>query len=190
MAAVGERFLKSHRLSGVPALADTLHMPVCPAGKADQVLHRPMEELLLTAGAEVCETGFAATLDSAMRFSARAGQFPFVLCTDSATTAAVLQLRKAIAVAQQSLGLPVTGVSSFLPHVTLLQGHSVDAVEESISPISWRVDEFVLLRSFFGQSRHEIVGRWPLALPVVVEPVDMLEEMASMPPLPDFFEDE
>jgi RNA 2',3'-cyclic 3'-phosphodiesterase len=119
-----------------------------------------------------------------MRFSAKDGQFPFVLCADTATTESALQLRKAIAAAQSCVGLQVSGVSSFLPHVTLLKGNAVDAIEESITSIHWHVHEFVLIRSFFGQSRHEVIGRWPLAIEPKPEMHDLLAEMASMPELP------
>lgn len=147
-------------------------------------LRQPLEDALLAAAAAVVADSFDAALDSAMRFSARDGQFPFVLCTDAATTAAALSLRKAIAAAQLRVGLQVSGVSSFLPHITLLQGHAVDAIEESITPVQWHVHEFALIRSFFGQSRHEVIGRWPLTARAEPEMHDLLEEMANMPDLP------
>jgi 2'-5' RNA ligase len=56
----------------------------------------------------------------------------------------------------------VLGVSNYLPHVTLLRGNAIDTVEESMPPIRWSAHEFVLIRSFFGQSKHEVIGRWPL----------------------------
>jgi len=184
IVGVGERFRKSHRVGGLPVGIDSRHMTLCPMGKPER-LWQPLEEALLAAAGEVRAQGFMAALDSAMRFSARDGQFPFVLCADAATTEAALALRKAIAAAQARLGLQVSGVSSFLPHVTMLHGHAVDAIEESITTIHWWVSEFALIRSFFGESRYEVIGRWPLAAPPVAEPVDMLAEMASLPDLPD-----
>jgi RNA 2',3'-cyclic 3'-phosphodiesterase len=184
IVGVGERFRKSHRVGGSPVGIDSLHMTLCPMGKPER-LRQPLEEALLAAAGDVRAQGFMAALDSAMRFSARDGQFPFVLCADAATTEAALALRKAIAAAQARVGLQVSGVSSFLPHVTMLHGHAVDAIEESITTIHWWVSEFALIRSFFGESRYEVIGRWPLAAPPVPEPVDMLAEMASLPDLPD-----
>ncbi len=184
IAGVGERFRKSHRVSGSPVAIDSLHLSLCPMGKPER-LRQPLESALLAAAAEVVAESFDATLDSAMRFSARDGQFPFVLCADAVTTAAALNLRKAIAAAQLRAGLQVSGVSSFLPHVTLLQGHAVDAIQESITPIHWHVHEFVLIRSFFGQSRFEAIGRWSLTMQAEPEVYDLLEEMARMPDLPD-----
>jgi 2'-5' RNA ligase len=184
IVGVGERFRKSHRVSGSPVGTDDLHLSLCPMGKPER-LRQPLESALLAAAGEVRAMGFVATLDSAMRFSAKDGQFPFVLCADTATTASALQLRKAIAAAQARVGLQVGGVSSFLPHVALLQGHAVDTIEESITLIHWHVHEFVLIRSFFGQSRYEVIGRWPLAIEPEPEVHDLLAEMANMPELPD-----
>lgn len=187
IAGVGERFQKSHRLNGAMVDSGNLHLLLCPMGKPDR-LRQPVEAALLAAAGEVHANGFVATLESAMRFSARDGHYPFVLCTDNATTDAFIELRKTIAEAQRRFGLQVSGVSSFLPHVTLLQGVSIDTVEEAIMPIQWQVDEFVLIRSFFGQCQYEVIGRWPLNVAAAPEPMDMLQELADMENLPDFLD--
>jgi 2'-5' RNA ligase len=156
-----ERFRKSHRVSGTSMGADQLHLSISPMGKPER-LRQSLENALIAAADEVRVDAFDVTLDSAMRFSAVDNRFPFVLCADTATGESTLILRKAIAAAQSRAGLHVSGVSSFLPHVVLLQGHAVDAIQESVPPIQWAATEFVLIRSFFGQSRHELVGKWQL----------------------------
>ncbi|MBB5358198.1 2'-5' RNA ligase [Rhodanobacter sp. ANJX3] len=160
---IGERFVKSHRLGGSSVDIDRLHITLTPIGKPDR-LRQPLEGALLAAAENVRMKAFEVTLDSAMRFSNTSadGRFPFVLCADASTTQAALNLRKALAQAQYAQGLFVPGVSSYMPHVTLLYGHGVEAIEQPIPPISWRAREFMLIRSFFGQSRHEVMGRWPL----------------------------
>ena len=162
---IGERFVKSHRLGGSAVDSDRLHVTLTPIGKPDR-LRQPLEGALLAAAESVRMKAFDVTLDSAMRFS-NAGsdwRFPFVLCADVATTQLALGLRKALAQAQYAQGLFVPGVSSYMPHVTLLYGQGIEAIEQPIPPISWRAREFVLIRSFFGQSKHEVMGRWPLEL--------------------------
>lgn len=181
---VADRFRKSHRVKGVPVAVDNLHLGLCPMGRLERP-RQPLEAALLAAASAVQVRGFQVSLDSAMRFTAKDGQFPFVLCADGSSTQAALELRKGIAAAQLALGLRVPAVSNFIPHVTLQHAHLIDLIEESIPPIQWPVHEFVLIRTFFGHSRHEVVGRWPLA-PVLQEPVqDMLEEMANLPDLSD-----
>ena len=161
---IGERFLKSHRLGNGVVDVDRLHVTVTPVGKPDR-LQQPLEGALIAAGDAIQMKSFDVTLDSAMRFSNQDadGRFPFVLCADTSTVQAALGLRKSLAEAQYAQGLMVAGVSSYLPHVTLLHGHGIDAVEQAIPPIKWTAREFVLVRSFFGQTRHEVMARWPLA---------------------------
>jgi 2'-5' RNA ligase len=161
IAAVAERFRKSHRVSGSSVGAERLHLTLTPMGKPER-LRQPLESALVAAGGLVRGKAFQVTLDSAVRFSASDNRFPFVLCTDTETAEPALALRKAIAEAQLREGLHVTGISSFLPHVTLMYGNAIDAIQEAIPPIHWTANEFVLIRSFFGQSRHELVGRWAL----------------------------
>lgn len=183
MTEVGERFRKSHRIIGTPVGFNSLHLTLCPMGRPER-LRQPLEEVLLAAAGEVRAQGFMVTLDAAMRFSARDRQFPFVLCADSVTSEATLGLRKAIATAQARAGLQVSGVSSFLPHVSLLHGAAIDAIEEAIVPIQWYASEFVLIRSFFGESRLEAIGRWPLAGAPKTEVIDLMDELANMADLP------
>lgn len=185
IAAVAERLRRSQRVNGTPVGIDSLHLALCPAGRSGR-MRQPLEESLRSAGAEVQGMGFDVTLDTMMRFTAREGQFPFGLCADSGSSTEALSLRKAIAAAQLRVGLQVSGVSSFMPHVTLQHGPMIDAIEEAITPIHWRVREFVLIRSFFGQSRHEVIGCWPLQPPPEPEVIDLLDELANMPELPDF----
>jgi 2'-5' RNA ligase len=189
IACAAERFLKAHRISGSPVAAERFHLTLAPMGKPER-LRQPMEAALLAAGAGVRAAGFDVSLDSAMRFSARDSRFPFVLCADANTTDAALKVRKAIAVEQLRSGLRMPGVSSFLPHVTLLYGHAVDAIQESIPPVRWTVSDFVLIRSFFGQSTHEVIGRWRLDAPTKPEVPDYLEEMEELQRLSDLPIDE
>ncbi len=184
ITAIGQRFRKSHRTNGSPVGMDGLHLPLCPKGKPEG-LQQSLETALLEAAGAVRSPDFTVTLDSAMRFTARYGQFPFVLCADSTSTKSALQLRQAIAAEQARTGLQVSGISSYLPHVVLLEGPAIEAIEESITPIQWKAREFVLTRSFFGQSRHQVIGRWPLASEPDTGTYNMLDELASMGDLPD-----
>lgn len=55
-----------------------------------------------------------------------------------------------------------SSVESSKPHVTLLRGGDVFIEQQLTEPICWTAREFVLIHSFIGQGRQEIVGRWPL----------------------------
>ncbi len=181
---IAGRFRKSHRVNGISVAPDNLHLELCPMGRIERLSQSP-EQALLAAAATVQARGFRITLDSAMRFTGRDGQFPFVLCADGGSMQAALELRKAIAAAQLKLGLRVSAVSSFAPHVVLQHAHLIDAIEESITPIHWPVADFVLIRTFFGHSRQEVVGRWPLARAVEEPAIDLLCEMSDLLDLPE-----
>lgn len=180
IAGVEERFRKSHRVSGSTVGAERLHLTLSPMGKPER-LRQPLESALVAAAGQVRAKAFEVTLDSAVRFSASDNRFPFVLCADAETIEPALALRKAIAAAQLHQGLHVSGVSSFLPHVTLMYGHAIDAIQEAIPPIRWMANEFVLVRSFFGQSRHELVGQWPLEPRCGIKPAPLLDEDWELP---------
>jgi RNA 2',3'-cyclic 3'-phosphodiesterase len=162
MARICERFRKSHRLIGSPVEADEFQLALVDVGRPER-LQQSLESALVAAAETVSVKGFEVSLDSAVRLSAaKDGNFPFVLCADNTSSGWAMKLRVAIAEAQRRFGLQVLGASNYLPHVTLLRGNAIDTVEESIPPIRWNAHEFVLIRSFFGQSRHEVIGRWPL----------------------------
>jgi RNA 2',3'-cyclic 3'-phosphodiesterase len=162
IALACERFRKSHRLIGTPIDSDDFHLTLVDMGRPER-LQLSLESALIAAAESISANGFEVSLDSAVRLSAaKDGNFPFVLCADDTSGAAAMKLRVAIAEAQRRFGLQVTGFSNYLPHVTLLRGNAIDAVQESTPPIRWHAHEFLLIRSFFGQSRHEVIGRWPL----------------------------
>lgn len=49
------------------------------------------------------------------------------------------------------------------PHITLLWDKA-ESPPERVGPVSWTVQEFVLLDSVEGEGRHEVLGRWALGL--------------------------
>ena len=66
IAEMGERFRKSHRLSGTAVGVDNLHLLLCPMGRPDR-LRLPLEGALAAAAAAVQANAFELTLDSVMR---------------------------------------------------------------------------------------------------------------------------
>lgn len=50
---------------------------------------------------------------------------------------------------------------TYTPHVTLLYDDRVVATQP-VPPVRWTADEFVLVNSHIGQSRHERLMGWPL----------------------------
>jgi 2'-5' RNA ligase len=52
----------------------------------------------------------------------------------------------------------------FSPHVTLLYRHGAP-LRQWTDALSWTATEFVLIHSLLGQTRHEVLARWPLLVP-------------------------
>lgn len=50
---------------------------------------------------------------------------------------------------------------AFNPHVTLLYWNGQPFIRP-MAPIAWQAEEFVLIHSRVGATRHNILGRWPL----------------------------
>ena len=56
---------------------------------------------------------------------------------------------------------------AFTPHVTLVRKAQCAPLPDSLAPIEWRVEDFVLVRSTVSPdgSRYQSIGRWPLSNP-------------------------
>lgn len=89
-----------------------------------------------------------------------AGRRPFVLWGDEGIEG-VLRLYATIRSHLGGKGVVRRREPQITPHVTLRRD-SVVAPERVIEPMSWRVEEFVLLHSVRGEGRHRVLGRWSL----------------------------
>jgi len=78
---------------------------------------------------------------------------------DGATGLHLLQQR--IAAALRKVGLGQIVDDSYTPHMTILHD-SRRIAEHPINPIRWWVREFVLVHSHLGQTRYDILARFPL----------------------------
>lgn len=56
---------------------------------------------------------------------------------------------------------------AFTPHVTLVRKAQCAPLPDSMAPIEWQVEDFVLVRSIVSPdgSRYQSIGRWPLLDP-------------------------
>ncbi|KFC69060.1 2'-5' RNA ligase [Bosea sp. LC85] len=114
----------------------------------------------LEAGRMVEAHQFAVSLDRFLSFS---GGEPhaFVLCCGE-DLAALSTLRRNIDRALKRVGLKPGGQAGSTPHVTILYDRELVPSMGLERPIGWVARDFVLIESFQGQSRYEILGRWPL----------------------------
>lgn len=69
-------------------------------------------------------------------------------------------LWSALGHALDDAGLPRRQAERFAPHVTVRRGLAARVADTPIEPLSWPVEDFVLVHSHAG--RYEVAGRWPL----------------------------
>jgi len=100
------------------------------------------------------EVGFNRVLS----FGGRTGNLPCVLRgSDDNTVLLEFHRRLGAMLAEQSFRSK--GKPGFTPHVTLFYDEQRVA-EEFVEPVSWKVNEFVLVHSLVGSSRYIPLARW------------------------------
>jgi RNA 2',3'-cyclic 3'-phosphodiesterase len=121
-------------------------------GLPDEVVQAACE-----AAADVQAAPFEISFDRSVSFRGAAGGRPFVLMGDNSVQP-VRSFRRVLGAALSSVGLKRRVNRGFMPHMTLLYDERI-AEELPIEPISWVVNDFVLIHSRYG---HTHLARWPL----------------------------
>ena len=147
-----------HGLWGRALAMDRLHVPLCHVGD-----HVGLPEQLVAkaceAASRVSASTFEVTFDSALSFSGRPRNRPFVL-RNRHDASGVETLQRRLGAEMTACGLG-RFVRPYTPHMTLLYD-TADVTEHAIEPISWTASEIVLVHSMLGQTRHVRLGAWPL----------------------------
>lgn len=65
--------------------------------------------------------------------------------------------------------VPMLPDYAFSPHVTLAYRTGPTASQHRVAPFCWDVNEFVLIRSLIGRTRHLLVKTWPLNRPAPLQ---------------------
>lgn len=89
-----------------------------------------------------------------------------VALTGTEALRGAMRAQKAIVRMLSAKGVPTYGPDPFWPHLTISyrpDGRGTEAID----PISWRVDEILLVESVVGEGRHVEHGRFPLRAPAL-----------------------
>lgn len=161
---VARRCCRRHELSGRPYGGNRLHVSLSPV-MSPRGRRRDDVAAALRAAARVKAMPFPVTFDRICTFQRRStrqerGTRPIVLCCDGGA-AALTGLRDSLRRELVKAGL-WRGPAAFQPHLTLLWDERPVPPSCLDEPIGWTVEDFVLVRSEFGRSRHVDLGRWPL----------------------------
>lgn len=148
-----------HPLSARFISADRLHVTLHFVGDFSEITQAQLDGAHAAAAA-IKLPAFDVSFDKVLSFQSAKAERPLVLTSTSAMTALQLfryelgdQLRRRGIKAEKA---------KFTPHITL--SYDEYALDEQVlaTPIKWAAHEFVLIKSFVGKSRYEILGRWPL----------------------------
>jgi len=116
-----------------------------------------LKESARRAAADVLSAPFDIVFDRALRFS---GSGAFVLGSggdDGIAALKTFRQRLIAELAKHGIRVPR---SSFTPHMTLLYTDR-HVAQHPTDPLRWTAADFALVHSHVGETRHELVGRWP-----------------------------
>jgi 2'-5' RNA ligase len=157
MSSSGAQLCKALGIVGHTVANDRLHVTLHWL-RDHAELPADLVERALVAGASVEAAPFDVVFDRAECLGSEGG---LVALTASRGTGSLQRFQRALAGAMADAGIGRYVRSSFRPHVSLVYGDR-QIERQAIAPIRWTVNELVLIHSVVGQSRHIVLGRWPL----------------------------
>ncbi|SAK58715.1 2'-5' RNA ligase [Caballeronia temeraria] len=158
IADLAARLRIEHKLKARASPADRLHVTLHYLG-AFAGVPADIAAQACAAASRIALPPVEVTLDRIESFSGRRAKHPLVLLGD--VTGPLDALEHALGAALESASIPLKRHPHFIPHVTLLYDeHRVP--RQQVEPIAWTAREFALVRSLLGQSRYEVLARWPL----------------------------
>ncbi len=159
LSALAAEQCTRHGLRGRPLLPERFHVTLLHLGDWAG-LPPDVVEATMKAAARVRTAPFEVAFDRVASFDGRRDKLPFVLRADGGN-AALRAFQAELGVQLREAGVTPVG-TGFEPHATLAYDARKVAAE-AVAPIRWRVDEFVLVHSLLGRTRHIRLGCWPLA---------------------------
>jgi RNA 2',3'-cyclic 3'-phosphodiesterase len=152
----------SHRGVSAPMPPDRLHITLQALGRYVRRVPVPVLQMARTAGGMLDPAPFQVSLDLLQSRSPERALGTVELAGRGQGAQPLLQFRRHLLEAAQHAGFPLYMIRrSFSPHITLDYKH-VPVARRVVAPLAWRVTEFCLVASHFGEGHHEILARWPL----------------------------
>jgi RNA 2',3'-cyclic 3'-phosphodiesterase len=162
-----QQLRNAYGLTGKSLSNDRLHVTLHHVGDYAGGLPEGLVEKVQKAAEELASKiemmAFEVTFDRAMSFAGSPRNKPFVLRGNEARVgglAALMAFQKSFYLAMCRAGLQGPKANAkFAPHVTLMYDPQAVA-EQAVEPIGWRAQDFVLVHSLLGQTKHIHLGRW------------------------------
>ena len=147
-----------HGLKGNPLERERLHVSLHYLG-GYAGLPQAIVSAARSAAASMALPAFEIVFDRVGSVARGQRSQPLMLLGGAGMTA-LNQFQNALGLALRKTGLGRWATARFTPQLTLL--YDDRSLEQTIEPIAWIAQEFVLVHGMVGQSRHEVIGRWPL----------------------------
>jgi len=158
--AVANAARAKHRLAGKPGLPARLHVSLNPVGDFKRP-PGPVVDKAIEAVETVSARPFVVQFNRIGSWGKGEGERPVVLWGDEGVIG-VNALYSTIHKAMRRLDMAPRREVEIAPHMTLLRDRAT-VPETFIEPVSWRVEEFVLIHAIHGEGRFDVVGRFPLS---------------------------
>ncbi|MES2625254.1 MAG: 2'-5' RNA ligase family protein [Pseudomonadota bacterium] len=160
LAHLTEQLREKHRLTGIPLRPEHLHVSLCHLGDHAE---RPEAFIAMArrAGEAMHMPPFEFLFDEVLSYSGQAAnELPFAL---QASTASIEFKAFQIQLAAEMVkaGLKAWARPTSRPHLTLLYD-AKNIASEPVAPLRVVAHELVLVISYLGETRYEIVESWPL----------------------------
>lgn len=152
--------LAPHRLTAKPVLPARLHVSLNALGDFKRP-PGPVVDKALEAVAAVSARRFVVAFNRLGTWPAGDPPRPVVLWGDEGVIG-VNALYSTLHKALVRPGMVPRREAEIVPHMTLAYDRA-QVAETRIEPLSWRVEEFVLVHAVHGEGRYDIVGRFPLS---------------------------
>jgi 2'-5' RNA ligase len=155
--ALAEKLKVEHGFTSNLILPEHLHVTLFHLGDWAAL---PEEIVNLASGAasQVNVPAFDVTFQRAESFRNSTGVYPFVLTGDKSQW---LTLYEALRAALTHAGLGGATRGDFQPHTTLTYD-PIRVKPQRIEPVTWTVQDFVLIHSVLGKTTHNHLGHWTL----------------------------
>lgn len=159
---VGESARRRNGLLGDPLKRSNLHVSLQGVGLFYDALPRAIVAKAEAAASMMREAALDVRFDLVGSYPRTSDTSPFVLHS-KAHQLRLVAFHRALGEAMKRHGLRRVS-RTLTPHMTLLYDGLVLPATE-VEPVAWTAREFVLIHSFVGLGRHDVLGRWPLKGP-------------------------
>lgn len=158
---LAERERRGWALKGRPLISARLHATLF-AFPLRRGVPEELLDLLGRVAADVEAGPFQVRFSHAKSYSGPKRSHAFVLHAAGQEAAALVAFQAELRATLVRHGCAPDWPMRYDPHLTLLYDHRVVS-DHAVEPVSWTVEDFVLVHSLVGRTQHIECGRWPLS---------------------------